>query len=52
MEKKKFNDLIKDKTPEELHRIISRATNNIIHLTDKQINKVIDIKNKLLRDSK
>ena len=50
MEKKKFEELIKDKTPEELHRIISMSCNDLIDLTTYQRNKCVDLKNKLLKE--
>ena len=52
MEKSKFEELIKDKSPEELHRIISMACNDIIKLTTSQINKCIKLKDKLIKERK
>lgn len=52
MEKKEFEKLIKNKTPEELHRIISKSCNGIIKLTVAQTNKAINLKNALLKAKK
>lgn len=52
MDKKEFDKLIKNKKPQELHRIISRSCNGIINLTTSQTNKVINLKNRLLDKEK
>ena len=50
MENKKFEELIKDKTPEELHRIISMSCNGLIDLSAYQRNKCILLKDRLLKE--
>lgn len=52
MDKKEFEKMIKNKNPEELHRIISKSCNGIINLTVAQTNKVINLKNRLLSNQK
>lgn len=47
MEKKQFEKLIKNKSAEELHRILSRHGNRLIDLTASQVNRCINLKRKL-----
>lgn len=42
-----FKELIKDKTPNELTRILNRYTNDLINLNSKQVDRIIKLKNKL-----
>lgn len=43
-----FKELIKDKTPQELTRILNRWTNDLINLNTKQVDRIIKLKDKLL----
>lgn len=46
MKKEDFKKLIENKNENELSRILSRYTNDLIDLTDGQVNKIIKLKNK------
>ena len=46
MKKEYFKKLIENKNENELSRILSRYTNDLIDLTDGQVNKIIKLKNK------
>lgn len=46
MKKEEFKKLIENKNENELSRILSRYTNDLIDLTDGQVNKIIKLKNK------
>lgn len=47
MNSTEFKELIKDKTPNELTRILNRYTNDLINLNSKQVDRIIKLKNKL-----
>lgn len=47
MDKKQFEELIKNKTSEDLHRLLSRYANGLTNLTSAQVNKCINLKKKL-----
>ena len=46
MKKEEFKKLIENKNENELSRILSRYTNDLIDLTDGQVNKIIKLKSK------
>lgn len=41
-----FKKLVENKTENDLSRILNRYTNDLIDLTDGQVNKIIKLKNK------
>lgn len=41
-----FKKIVEDKTENDLSRILNRYTNDLIDLTDGQVNKIIKFKNK------
>ena len=41
-----FKKLVENKTENDLSRILNRYTNDLIDLTDGQVNKIIKFKNK------
>lgn len=41
-----FKKLVENKTENDLSRILNRYTNDLIDLTDAQVNKIIKLKNK------
>lgn len=47
MKKIEFNELIKEKSEIELTRILNKYTNDLISLTNSQVNRVIKLKEKL-----
>ena len=47
MIKKEFDDLIKNKNENELTRILNRYTNDLIKLSQNQVNKILKEKEKL-----
>lgn len=47
MTKKEFDELTRGKSEYELTRILNRYTNDLIKLTQNQVNKIIKIKEKI-----
>lgn len=47
MKKIEFNELTKEKSEIELTRILNKYTNDLISLTNSQVNRVIKLKEKL-----
>lgn len=47
MTRKEFDELTRGKSEYELTRILNRYTNDLIKLTQNQVNKIIKIKEKI-----